>query len=123
MEQKFEFVGSRRDLIQALEDELRKQKLVIHQEYEDERDKKKIAVLKQAGFSIEQVREISDSLQGNREVSFYFDFGIEDQDFEDDGAIHVRRKGIRFVRQGRESELQGFARKVEKAMKTKGGQD
>jgi len=118
MEYKFSVVvGTRRELVQALEDELRKQNTKLQMDYEHERDVKKEAILKRNNLTIEQVDDIANKLTNSKEVSFYFDNGQEDQDFEDDGFLHVRRNGIRFSKEGHESQLQGFARSVDKAIK------
>ena len=85
--------------------------------WEEEKRLKKQAILKDASLTEDKVDEIANGLSRTKEVDVFFNNEVgENSECEDDGFIHVTRKGIRFCKEGHESQLQSFARNVEKAM-------
>ena len=104
--------GSRQDVINKLQDEIDK----LEEIETKEQEKKEKEIRAKVPFTDEQLQDVADSLS-SKDVYFYFDEDSEDQEYEDDGFIHVTRYGIRFAKEGSESQLQSFARNVEKQMK------
>jgi hypothetical protein len=111
MNLKMDLVGSRQDIIQGLQIKLDELEEEETKEYEEEKKKRRNKI----PFTDEQLNEVADRLS-SKEVSIFFDEEIEDEEVEDDGFIHVRRHGVRFVKEGYESQLPSFAKNVEKKM-------
>lgn len=102
--------------------ELQKQLEPVKKELETLSDKKeevhKQDVLKNAGLTEDQVEKIAGKLSRGKEIGVFYNNKIgENSECEDDGFIHVTRNGIRFCKEGHESQLSGFARNVERLMK------
>lgn len=66
-------------------------------------------------FTDEQIDSVIDNLRTKKEIMVFFDGDNSDSECEDDGSIHVTRNGVRFCRDGKESELNGFISDVERA--------
>lgn len=115
-----ELVSEQLKEISSKTTELRKQLHPLEEEqsrlYDEKKKLQKKVILEKAGFTEEQVNEIASKLSKN-EVYVFYDYNTEDNECEDDGSIHVCRKGIRFCKEGPESALPGFARNVERLMK------
>jgi hypothetical protein len=85
-------------------------------EWEKEKSEQKEKEIRaKVPFTDAELDAVANSLS-KKEVFIYFDDDSEDHECEDDGYIHVTRMGVRFCREGKESELPSFARNVEKKL-------
>ena len=84
--------------------------------YQKRKEENKQAVLKANNLTEDQVKEVADNLVRTREVYVFYDKVGENSEFEDDESIHVVRNGIRFCKDGKEAELQGFAKNIEREL-------
>lgn len=126
LEEKYENIDSRIKQLNNQIEPIKKEIFGLEEErdkiHEEQEEIHKKLILNTSGLTEDQVYEIANNLSKSNEVMIFYNNEIgENDECEDDGAIHVTRRGIRFCKKGSESQLKSFANNVEKQIKRKLG--